>query len=65
MQLMVLLAAYQKWGVYKLDSTFSLINHSSAHGNIEIYVIKIVGTTLSDLCFVILLWIDYHHHGHI
>lgn len=28
-------------------------------------VIKIVGTTQSDLCFVILLWIDYNHrHTH-
>lgn len=34
MQLMALLAGHQKKGVYKLDSTFSSVNHSGAHGNI-------------------------------
>jgi hypothetical protein len=48
--------------VYKPDSTFSPINHSNAYGNIQIYVIKNVGTTVSDLCSVILLWIDHHKH---
>lgn len=34
MQLMVLLAADQECGVYKLDGTFSSINHSGTRGDI-------------------------------
>lgn len=59
MRLMALLADHQGSGVYEPDSTFSPINHSNAQGNIQIYVIKSVRTTISDLCLVSLLFLFF------